>query len=646
MKNKILWKTNFLICVILIIGFSLTFVLSYRANFRAAQQNIEHVSTLTSEGIYYQMHNTLAKPVNVSLTMANDSLLKDALKKEAAHPEDTQCMKKLQEYLEGYHIAYDYDSVFLVSTATSRYYNFNGLDRVLEPDDPENTWYYEGMLDAGEECSINVDNDEVEGAGNAITLFVNCKIRDDAGELIGVVGVGVQIGYLQGLLEEYYREFGVEAYFIDDTGLITLSAEHNGYEKLNLFEEDPFARREQDRILEWDSSEEALEFWADDGSGNDKDYIVVRYLSDISWHLVVESNMDTLMTQLQRQFVLTILVIVILIAVVLLITTRVIGSFNQRIVEMTRVHEQERRTMFEKATEQLFENIYEVDITHNCPANKETEDYFICQGAPRGASYDESMQIIAEKQIKREFRKDYLRLFSTENVLRVFQQGIDSLSYEFLMTKDGEHYYWMRITARLLISEFNGSLHMLTYRQNIDEEKKREQKMQEIARTDEMTGLLNKASTQRAIERVLSENRDRKYAFFIFDLDHFKDANDFYGHAFGDSVIREFASALHTSFRRYDQVGRIGGDEFVAFMEISKKENAVEKARGLLNALSMDYREGENVWHISASIGIAFAPEDGDSFEILYHHADAALYESKKHGRGSFTLYERKRGED
>lgn len=639
MKNKVLWKTNFLICIILIIGFALTFILSYRANYSAAQQNIEHVSTLTSEGIYYQMHNTLSKPVNVSLTMANDSLLKEALKQEAAHPDSDLCMEKITNYLDGYRKAYDYDSVFLVSSATSRYYNFNGMDRILIEGEAENKWYYDGLLHSEEEYSMNVDNDEVEGAGNAITLFVNCKIRDDAGELLGVVGVGVQIDYLQGLLEEYYEEFGVNAYFIDDTGLITLSAEYSGYEKQNLFENDGYIGNEKNKILNWKKDTDALEFWEKDGVNSKKDYIVVRYLSDISWHLIVESNTDSLVTRLQTQFILTVLVIAVLIAVILLITTHVIGNFNQRIVDLMYMHEQERKSIFEKATEQLFENIYELDITHNCPANKETEDYFIRHGAPVGATFDQSLKIIAEKQIWSEFRKDYLDTFSTKNVLRSFQNGVDSLRCDFMITEDGEHYHWMRVIAKLVISEADGSLHMLTYRQNIDKEKKREQKMKELARTDEMTKLLNKGGTQRKIKKMLAENPDQKYAFFIFDIDRFKDANDCFGHAFGDSIIRKFASILREAFQENDCVGRIGGDEFVAFVEVTESEEAIEKAYALREALDVQYEEGSNRWHMSASIGIAFAPKDGKSFEELYQHADMAMYQSKKRERGSFTLY-------
>ena len=88
MKKNILLRTNILVCLIIVAGFLVTAVLSYQANYSASIENIEQVSRLTSEGVYYQMSSTFTKPVNVSLTMANDSLLKDYLTREEGHLED------------------------------------------------------------------------------------------------------------------------------------------------------------------------------------------------------------------------------------------------------------------------------------------------------------------------------------------------------------------------------------------------------------------------------------------------------------------------------------------------------------------------------------------------------------------------------
>ena len=102
MKKNILLRTNLLICMVIIAGFLMTAVLSYRANYSASLENIEQVSTLTSEGIYYQMNSAFTKPVNISLTMANDSLLKEILATEAEHLANKEYIETIRRYLGGY----------------------------------------------------------------------------------------------------------------------------------------------------------------------------------------------------------------------------------------------------------------------------------------------------------------------------------------------------------------------------------------------------------------------------------------------------------------------------------------------------------------------------------------------------------------
>lgn len=639
MKDRILLKTNVMVCLVIVIGFFLTAVLSYRSNFSAALENIEQVSDLTSEGIYYQMTNILSKPVNVSLTMANDSLLKTLLFEEPQQLDNAAYTDTIAQYLQAYQSKYGYDSVFLVSAATSRYYNFSGLDRVLERGDPENVWYYDGLLPSQAEFAMNVDNDEVAQADNAITLFVNCKIKDDDGALMGVVGVGVRIDQLQSILRSYRDDFGVTAYFVNDNGTIELSTEHTGYEQVSLFDVDGGTDDARREILNWKTDGSPLNFWDLDSAGQRRNYVVTRYLPEIGWHLVVERDTQALVAKLNRQLSLTVVVILAIVGIILVIITRVIRNFNLRIVTLTKTYEQQRKTMFEKATEQLFEDIYELDVTHNCPANQATEAYFESLGAPSGTPFDEALAIIAKKQIKPEFQEGYLKTFSPQNVQKAFQSGKDSLHYDLMIAEKGQDYYWMRITAQLILSEGDGSLHMLVYRQNIDAQKRREQQMQELARTDEMTGLLNKATIQRRVMELLQENPKQKYAYYIFDIDHFKDANDRFGHAFGDTVIRQFAEIIRSNFRKSDVIGRIGGDEFAAFLPVADTSWVAQKASALSVALDREIEEGSARWHMSASIGVAIAPGDGMDFDTLYQRADAALYETKKRGRGSFTLY-------
>ena len=291
--------------------------------------------------------------------------------------------------------------------------------------------------------------------------------------------------------------------------------------------------------------------------------------------------------------------------------------------------------MFQQATEQLYENIYEIDITHNQAASEATAQYFESLGAPPDIPFGKALRIIAQKQIKEEYREGYIQTFDPAHVLEAFQKGTENLQYDFMITTDGKNCYWMRITAYIFLWQEDNSVRMLVYRQNIDEQKRHELYMMEQMQRDSLTGLYNKAATQEHICQMLLQEPDAMFAFFILDIDYFKEVNDQLGHAAGDKVLVEFSQSLKDQFRKDDVVGRIGGDEFIAFMPVPEMGMAEERSEELAEALKK--RIGEGSAHITASIGVALARGRKTDFETLYKTADYALYQAKKQGRNRYV---------
>jgi len=237
-EKNILLFTNLFICIVIVTGFIITSIISYKSNLGMFEKDVQHVSNLTSEGIYYKIDSIFTKPINISLTMANDRLLKEFLIDEQDHLNSEPFLKTMREYLLAYREMYAYDSIFLVSTQTNRYYHFNGLDRTLLPDNPENEWYYR-FLASDEEYSLNIDNDEA--ANNETTIFINCKIKNTDGSVMGVVGVGFRVNYLQSLLKEYEDKFGVRALLVDHDGIVEISTLQTSFQTVNLFESAKFS---------------------------------------------------------------------------------------------------------------------------------------------------------------------------------------------------------------------------------------------------------------------------------------------------------------------------------------------------------------------------------------------------------------------
>lgn len=156
-----------------------------------------------------------------------------------------------------------------------------------------------------------------------------------------------------------------------------------------------------------------------------------------------------------------------------------------------------------------------------------------------------------------------------------------------------------------------------------------------LSMQDSLTKLRNHMSARKVIESALSHSDGRHYALLLFDLDHFKSANDRYGHLFGDEVLRDVAGKVLRSIRSDDVAARVGGDEFLIFMAytIDQVEPLV---RRIFTSLTGAYRE----FPISLSMGVALAPEHGTDYETLFNRADQALYAAKKNGRNRYCLYD------
>ncbi|RGY65766.1 GGDEF domain-containing protein [Fusobacterium ulcerans] len=630
MKRNKLLKTNILVSIILIVGFSLTAMLSYQANYKASLDNIEQVSSLTAEGIYYQLTSMFAKPVNVSLTMAHDSLLVNHLSEEEKYFGNEKYIQTTQKYLKIYQERYGFDSVFLASAITKNYYNFRGLDRVLNKDNPENIWFF-SLLESNQDYSLNIDNDEVKGADNAITVFVNCKVKDHSGNVLGIIGVGMRIEHLKELLLSYEKKFKLETYLIDKKGIIEISTTYTGYEEKNWFEIYGQNSIKKD-ILAWKEDFANLEMWTESSeSPIDKNYIVTRYIPELSWHLIVKQNTGRLISEMRHNLFQVCLIITFIILIVLVVITAVIRNFNKQITKLV----EEREAVFRRSTEQLYDNINELNITENTYIGENTVKYFESIGA-KGLPYDQGLFVIAERQIKEEYREGYVSIFSPKNVIREYEKGNRHLRYEFMTLQDEENYIWMRVDAYIFYSPEDNSIHMFTYRKNINEEKKKEEK----AEIDEMTGFYNKKATERLISKKLLKSPTQKYALFIFDIDNFKQANDNYGHLFGDSCIKEFTRVIKESLGEESTImGRVGGDEFVVFTPIINTEWVDRKAKEVSKALNIKYENNSSSWDMSASIGIAVTPEAGKEFKDIYRNADTALYQTKEKGKNGYTIY-------
>ncbi|GAB4348553.1 MAG: hypothetical protein Kow0026_03170 [Oricola sp.] len=186
----------------------------------------------------------------------------------------------------------------------------------------------------------------------------------------------------------------------------------------------------------------------------------------------------------------------------------------------------------------------------------------------------------------------------------------------------------MLIAAPILLLFFRMSLSMCSCNAQL----------QEVARRDGLTGLLNRTALEEIISRRADEPQDDEApedALIIIDIDHFKQINDTHGHAAGDHVLRMVSVCIAGNVFERDHVARLGGEEFGVYLINAGATGAVQAAERIRAALEecKTHYEGE-VIRVTASVGGALFPR-GASYQTIYQGADFALYRAKRTGRNS-----------
>lgn len=220
----------------------------------------------------------------------------------------------------------------------------------------------------------------------------------------------------------------------------------------------------------------------------------------------------------------------------------------------------------------------------------------------------------------------------------------------FNKKKNGE-LFWENVTISPIKSKEGESTHYLAIKEDITLRKEYEEKLLYQATYDKLTDLPNRSLAfdrlQQAIAIAVRENR--RLAVLYIDFDHFKNINDTLGHTAGDNFLILMAGRLKKSVRDVDTVARLGGDEYLIILtdvgediaddSSDYQQSICTKTKDILIELALPCFLEDREFSITASIGVAIFPEDGDDPHVLLRNADTAMYRSKRKGRNTMELY-------
>lgn len=305
---------------LLFAGFLLTTSIGYLISRHSIRASIlQNELPLSSNNIYSEIQRDLFEPILISSLMANDTFVKDwIMQGELDSGAIIRYLNHIQE-------KYGTITAFLVTEGTRRYYNANHILKVLNEADPADAWFFR-VRKLGLNHEINVDPDMSND--HAMTIFINYRMLDRAGNFLGATGVGLSVNAVKSLMQKYRKRHHRDVYFYDRKGnvvLHSLGSESNDIAKMSDHNSEEAMRSILARIAKGETDVTAS------ATGRNGAMASYRYIPELDWILVVEQVSDGTRTILLQTVALNLLVGLLTSGILLGITRKTTRSYQNNI---------------------------------------------------------------------------------------------------------------------------------------------------------------------------------------------------------------------------------------------------------------------------------------------------------------------------
>ncbi len=307
------------VSALLLVGFLATSIASYwvsRQSLRSAISDTE--LPLTSDNIYSEIQNDLVRPIIISSLMASDTFVRDwVLDGEQDERQITQYLAEIKE-------RYNAFTSFFVSDLSRNYYHAEGLLKRVRPDEERDVWYYR-VRDMANDYEINVDPDMANS--DALTIFINYRVKDYSGNFIGATGIGLTVNAVRSKIDDYQQRFDRTVYFVDERGKLVMVGQGG-----DVTETEVAARGDLAKVLPDLSKTETKSFqYTYKGEAR---LLNVRYINELHWYLFVEKSDEEALAGITRTLYWNLLISFVITLLVLFGARQVINRFQGRLEEM------------------------------------------------------------------------------------------------------------------------------------------------------------------------------------------------------------------------------------------------------------------------------------------------------------------------
>ncbi|MGE4484657.1 MAG: sensor domain-containing diguanylate cyclase [Oscillospiraceae bacterium] len=331
MKRHMLLISNLIIILFIITGFTGIVYRDTKAYQNLAEKHLENILSLADIDISKHIENSMTKPVMVSKTMANDEFLKAWFSQESKNDGEDTYLGQLYSYLKAYQLKYDYTTVFCVSEQTGNYYYQDGLNKMISKSDDHDIWYY-NFTESGHEYDLEIDTNEANN--NNITVFVNFRVEDNDGKLLGVIGVGLQVSSIEATIRSYEEDYDLSVYIINVGG-----SENSFTGDTDIFvSEDELAERTGiEEMIEMNESDEPeMQWFTSDG---ERKCLITKYDATLGWYLVLEKDTNSISSTFQERIKSNVIFMLLSLVACITVTTTVFLHYNQRMIAIENTDE-------------------------------------------------------------------------------------------------------------------------------------------------------------------------------------------------------------------------------------------------------------------------------------------------------------------
>ncbi|MFP4385439.1 MAG: cache domain-containing protein [Spirochaetia bacterium] len=307
-----------IISIVLVVAFVSVSIFNYNTAKNSINEEIRSSSLpLLRENIYSEIKNDFIPAINIASMMATDSFLRNWAIEGEKNTEE------VLQYLKEIHDAYGYFSTFFVSSLSGNYYHHSQILKQISPEDDHDVWFY-NFTASGKKYELDVDTDEA--SMNKLTIFINFRVEDYDGNLLGVTGVGIQMKGFSDFLLRQQEKYDRRIYFVDHDGIIQAHSDNTKIESVSITKKSGIESI-ADKLLS--GTEEPV-----DGV-YEKDHhrilITSRYIPEMDWFLIVEQDESEALAPVRKNLWRTILIGLGTSAVIILISALTINFYQKRL---------------------------------------------------------------------------------------------------------------------------------------------------------------------------------------------------------------------------------------------------------------------------------------------------------------------------